>query len=268
MNDRMKMNMEELKKSFPSVDDFSTKKLLGGNGPIIGFNEHDLSPVYGEPLSDPNPGGNPSGSGPNSGGPSGGPNSGGHPTASDAAWASYFGDSGMDWGNDGFGGSDWGDGGSGGDSNPGGNEGGNGQGSSGNPGNGQTSPDYSDLEFINNTNPSVFESRTYNNSSQTLYGKPDYDTPYDRVIVPPGEWTDVPLDAFKVGGHVYKVTDGYGTLTVYDSFYGTQYSDDSILLEDSDLERMQEWLMEYGNPCQRTDFGVDDTQWDNIFLPP
>jgi len=118
----------------------------------------------------------------------------------------------------------------------------------------------------NNTNPSVYEHRMYNNTSETLYGKPDHDTPYDRVIVPPGGFTDVPLDAFKVGGYVYKVTDGYGTLRVYDSFYTTMYSDEPILgIFDSPLERMEEWLREHGNPCERSDFLPSDTQWDNIF---
>jgi hypothetical protein len=231
MNDRMKMNMEELKKSFPSVDDFSTKKLLGGNGPIIGFNEHDLSPVYGEPLSDPNPGGNPSGSGPNSGGPSGGPNSGGHPTASDAAWASYFGDSGMDWGNDGFGGSDWGDGGSGGDSNPGGSEGGNGQNSSGNPG-GQGQ--QGELPWLNNSTPTSQPYTVQNNTNATIYAKPENNFPAGTpnfISIPPDGTINTGIDGLQINGIVYKFVNGYGWVQVNAGNYTTNYSTGGSIIQ-------------------------------------
>lgn len=269
MAKRRKMDLEVLRKSFPLLDGFSAKKLIGGGGvrPIIGYLESNLSPVYGDPLPESEPGGNPSGGEPTAGGSSVEPSSpGGHPRVPDSAWADYFGDFGIDWGNDAWGDGGWGDGGGGGGSGNGPNPGEweNDQ----NPG-GQPPADYSNLEFFNNTNPSTYEHRTYNNTSVTLYGKPDHDTNYPRVIVPPGEYTDVPLDAFKVGGCVYKVTDGYGTLRVYDSFYTTMYSDEPILwIFDSPLEIMQDWLRRPGNPCERTDFEPGDTQWNEIFSPP
>jgi len=61
-----------------------------------------------------------------------------------------------------------------------------------------------------------------------------------------------------------------GSITVTDIFYYTHYSNEDIFwpLISSPLERMEDWIAEPGNPCQRSDFEPNDVQWNNIFLPP
>ena len=175
----------------------------------------------------------------------------------------YFGDSDDSYGD--MGDAGWGDGGvdsgSGGESNPG--ESGNDQ----NPG-GQQAADYSNLRHTNTQTPSAHAHRTYNSSGVTLHGKGENGD--NRVTVAPGGYTDEELDAFEVGGFVFKGTDRYVTLTVTDIFYYTDYSNEDIFWPaiGSPLEMMEDWLADPGNPCQRTDFVPNDVQWNNIFLPP
>lgn len=245
MSDRGKMNLEELRKSFPSLDDFSAKKLLGG------WDE--------EPAPDDGPSDN-TGSNPGAGSP-GGPPSTGSPSggAVTAGGGDYFGD--RDWGNDSWGDGGWGDGGwgdtgPGGDSNPGSSEGGNGQNSSGNPGNEQGGT----LEWQNSTTAQVHPHRTYNTSGTTMYCKPEDGG--GRFEVPNGGFTDQEIDVFKINGQVYKVVDEYGTIIVTGQHYFTNYT--SLW----QIAQQQAWNGIWGNPCERSDFDENDTQWDEIFQDP
>lgn len=260
MSDRSKMNLEELRKSFPSLDDHSANRLLGGNGngpwgPIVPVSEATA-------LPDPN----------NSGGTPGGLDWPlGHSYGSGNGSTKPLGAGGSDYfgineptlvSSDDFG---WGDGGLGGDSGNGSSPGesGNDQ----NPGP-QQPPDFSDLRHHNQQTPSVNQHRTYNTTAFTMYGK--HENGNARVEIAPGGYTDTPLDAFKLNGFVYKVATGYGTLTVTNDFYTTHYSDvapaEFPFL--SPLDKMELWLDSLGNPCVRTDFLPWDTQWNNIFNPP
>jgi len=197
MSDPSKLNLEELKKSFPSLDDHSAKKLLVGEV---------IWPRVDESTGLPDPNGSGGGPGPSGFTPTG-PLGPCRPTAGGGV-SDYFGINDATLVDiDDFGWAGWGGDGPGGDSGNGSKPGesGNDQ----NPG-GQQAANYSNLQHINTQTPSVNAHRTYSSSSVTLYGKGENGD--NRVTVAPGGYTDEELDAFKVGGFVFKVVDRYGTL--------------------------------------------------------
>lgn len=210
MGDRGKIDLEDLKKSFPSLDDFSAKRLLGGGNP---HSEATDESVFYEP------GGNPATP---IFTPSVYSSSGGPATASGGG-SDYFGDTTPnDWGE--MHDAGWGDGGYDvGDSNPGGSEGGNGQNSSGNPGGG----DEGNGLWIGGRvwhNRGELENRPYtlrNDTSQTIYYKTENGG--DAVPLLPGGETNDPIDGFKVGNSVYHVVDGYNWVHVEQGSFTTNY---------------------------------------------
>lgn len=259
MSDRRKMNLEELRKSFPSLDDFSAKKLLaGGPGPgqvLLGISEATLEPIWGEAPPGWDSGSNPSGGGPNTGEPSGGA------TAS-AAGSDYFGD--YDWGNDswgdgGIGDGGWGDDGPGGDSNPGGSEGGN-------PNGEQGPPQVTQGELpINNTGEGNRPYQVRNNWPITIYGKPENNVPADQrpnvVVIPPGGTTNIPIDGLSINGIVYKFINGYGWIDVNPNGITTNYN-------------WYTWLIQTviggveADPPEDDAYGPGQSGWQDLFDVP
>lgn len=193
MSEQRKMNLDELKKSFPSLDDLATKKLLGG------WVDPNFKPAPDVPNTGSNPGSTPAGST---------TASTSHPTS---AGGMYFGDSDYDQGDGGWG--DWGDSGpggdSGGDSNPGGSEGGNGQNSSGDQGQQSDAPV---LEIMNVSNYESNEFELYNGFNFTIYFKGSNDVDANPLL--PGQSTDVPIDGININGNVYKICGGYNWIVV------------------------------------------------------
>lgn len=229
------MNVEELKKSFPSPDNRFTKRLFGGNGrlnPIIPFDEATGDPGPQWPI-DHNYG---SGTGVAKPSGAGASDHFGLTTFTkvnfdDFGWAGLEG--GDDLGGDVGGGFNPCE--SGTDLNPA----------------GQQTPDYSDLTHDNLQLPSGNAHRTYNTSSTALIGKQE--SPFTpRVVVPPNHHTDIELDAFKLNGHEYKVLGGDGTQIVTDDYYFTHYSDARNHDNEADMpdeNEMYFWLVIKRNPC-------------------
>ncbi|MBS1547165.1 MAG: hypothetical protein JST38_06205 [Bacteroidetes bacterium] len=233
MGEGEKSNLEELKNNFPTLDNVSAGKLLGGG--VLNWG--------GElPHIDPGWTGDPFGSGGNlhsyvvhGGG-------GGHHGGTGGGGSSYFGDDGgwddggwddggwddSGWGDDGHGGG-WGDYDDGTDSNPGGSGGGNGQDSSGNPGghhiyfnwNWDDIPEWSNVGV---TDPHTWTVR--NNTNHSIWVKPEHTQPYgvpNVVEIPPGGTYNGGIDGFKINGIVIKITDGYGWVDISDTEFVTNY---------------------------------------------
>lgn len=216
-----KLDLEELRKSFPALDENSVSKLLGGGGhnpdgwtpPPVGSDMYDMPELASVDIY-------PSGSG--SDGSSGGP---GGPRYPGGSGSDYFGDGdgGDDYGDYVFGGG-WGDSDGGTDTNPGGSEGGNGQNSSGNPGN-----EFSGtLVWLNS--PTLFPShvtQVINDTNQTIWYKPEHNMPYGQpnaFPIPPGGSITAPIDGLNINGVVYKFVDGYSSIYVTNTSYTTHYN--------------------------------------------
>jgi len=222
MSDRGKLNLEELKKSFPSLDDHSTKTLLGGN--VEPTFESSGEFVYSQPGGSP-------GSTPYSGPPSGG-NS---PSASSGG-SDYFGINEPTLvSSDDFGWGGWGDGGvdsgSGGESNPSGGDGGNGQSSSGDPGGEQRPPLPWQGPEPTRTNISSYQDSSYdiiNNSSSPVmvqygpYGTTPHIVPSGGSFSTPFGW-DMGIDGININGYTFKVPNGFNFIRINDFGWSTNY---------------------------------------------
>lgn len=220
MGDPTKLKLEELRKSFPSLDDFSKEKLLGGLGPI---SEATLETVFFGPGGDP---GAPIFT-PSAHGYSGGP-----PIASGGGSDYFGGTTENDWGemHDGGWGDDGPGGDPGGDSNPGGSEGGNGQNSSGNPGTQQDAPPWQGPEppRTNNMIPTTrpYDLKNYSDNPVMIQYGP-YGTP--PIIVQPGGQFTAPagvgweIDGVNINGYTFKLTDGFNFVEIYNSHWETWY---------------------------------------------
>lgn len=209
MSDHGRMNLEELKKSFPSLDDHATKKLLGGW----------VDPDYeapSDPTSPPDMGSGSPGGPPSTGSPSGG--------VITAGGGDYFGDS--DWGNDSWGDGGWGDSGWGGDS-------WNDSSSNGNEGpNGENDQDTQwpplppqrgpQIEGHNQSNQNITRPYTLRNDSSYPIAYLIENTGTHQILQP-GQSTNQPIEGFNYLGNVYKVTDGYNWVRVTDTGYWTNY---------------------------------------------
>lgn len=210
MGDPTKMKLEELRKSFPALDDFSVEKLLGGGYTTAQWESLNTGQGTGD---------NPTTT------PSGQNNAPGSASVASGGSDYFGGTTENDWGemHDGGWGDDGPGSGSGGDSNPGGSEGGNGQNSSGNPGgqgDQQTDPP---LNAQNDFDPNVEVPFTLHNSSLTERLAYMIENETTIVYLEPGQSTTDPIEGFKFGDTVYKVTGNYGYVIVTDTEYWTNY---------------------------------------------
>lgn len=208
------MNIEELRKRFPSLDQLSARKLLGG---WISLDDN--------PGTDGKPDISNSSDGPSS------------VTASvslpQAPGNVYFGEDGGDMGDDQGGGDLWGESGpsddSGGDSNPGGSEGGSGQSSSGN--NTQSEEGAPPWWNRESAGPRPYDIKNFSSQWVAIkYGS--FGNPIHWVG--PGQTFSVPegveeIDGININGDTFKLPDGFNWIEVYDTKWNTNYTNPVLL---------------------------------------
>ncbi|MEZ5199158.1 MAG: RHS repeat-associated core domain-containing protein [Bacteroidales bacterium] len=120
---------------------------------------------------------------------------------------------------------------------------------------------------------------TTNNSNNTIYYKPDNiaDGDWDALPLNPGASTNTSVDAVNVNGQVYKVRDGYNSLSINQSnkvvFDYPWYTPAWPRVESKDINWMNEQLYNSDGSYKYYEWppgsgnSVRDTQWWNIFNP-
>jgi hypothetical protein len=116
-----------------------------------------------------------------------------------------------------------------------------------------------------------------NNSNNTIYYKPDNNNDWDAIPLKPGASTSTGVDAVNVNGKVYKVRNGYNSLSINQSnkviFDYPWYTPAWPRVEGKDINWMNERLYNSDGSFKYYEWPpgsgsyVRDTQWWNIFNP-
>jgi uncharacterized Fe-S cluster protein YjdI len=115
-----------------------------------------------------------------------------------------------------------------------------------------------------------------NNSSFYVFAKPDSDEPSpvrtSVDVIPPGGLTYKRVDGLNINGKVYKITNGYNTITINpNGSYDTNYTNliDYMIYFFRGGEKDSSWLDDFQNGGNIPDGNggwTYDHQWDAIFL--
>jgi hypothetical protein len=95
-----------------------------------------------------------------------------------------------------------------------------------------------------------------NESKRTIHYKPEKTS--EAIPLGPGEKTYEPVDGINVRGKVYKVSDGYTSVTVKANFKVYMSYSNSWFYESA-------WALMKSGLIQRSDIRKDDHSWDNLF---